>query len=55
MRRIRPRCVYCNKTINEDEFYDIKGFFVHDHCLIDFCDERFVADVEDYIEEIDED
>ena len=35
-----PRCEHCGEAIQDEEYYEIDGAYVHFDCLTDYCNEN---------------
>lgn len=36
-----PKCEYCGEAIQDEEYFEIEGYTVHEECLRDFCSENY--------------
>jgi hypothetical protein len=35
-----PKCEWCGEPIQDEEYYEIEGAYVHLDCLTDYCDKH---------------
>lgn len=45
-----PVCDVCKEPIVEDDFYDVDGDYVCEHCIKDYIDDKFRVSTEGYIQ-----